>query len=77
MRIKGKNTDFVHRDERYHIQTESWAPDEEALVSQIFQSGKLILKKRHRVLGAIEDLTESDIDIAHNEAISEFKELLI
>jgi hypothetical protein len=77
MLIKGKNTDFVHRDERYHIQTESWAPDEEALVSQIFKSGKLILKKKHRILGAVKDLTEKDIDIAHNDAISEFKELLI
>jgi len=76
MRIKGKNTDFVHRDERYHIQTESWAPEEEALVSQIFKSGKLVLKKKHKVLGAIQNLTDLDIERAHNAAIEEFKGLL-
>lgn len=76
MRIKGKNTDFVHRNERYHIQTESWAPEEEALVSQIFKSGKLVLKKKHAFLGNIQDLNEDDIETAHNEAIEEFKSLL-
>lgn len=77
MLIKGKNTDFVHRDERYHIQTESWAQEEGALVSTIFKSGQLVLQKKHRIIGRMEDITEQDIEIAHNEAIDEFKELLI
>jgi len=76
MLIKGKNTDFVHRDERYHIQTECWAPDEDILISMIFKSGQLVLKKKHQVVGPIENLTEVDVETAHDEAIEEFKELL-
>ena len=77
MLIKGRNTDFVHRDERYHIQTESWAEDEGVLVSSIFKSGQLVLQKKHKVLGRIEDLSEQDLELAHDEAIKEFKSLLI
>jgi len=77
MLIKGKNTDFVHGEQRFHIQTECWSPAEDVMVSQIFQSGRLILKKKHTFSGSIHDLTEADIETAHHEAIEEFKELLI
>ena len=77
MLIKGRNTDFVHRDERYHIQTESWVEEEGVLVSTIFRSGQLILQKKHKIEVPVSKLTDGHIDEAHNEAINDFKELLI
>lgn len=75
MRVKGKNSELVHKGERYHIQTESWELEEGVLVSQVFQSGKLVLKKRHK--DQKDKFNEQDVERAHEEAIKDLKALLI
>jgi len=77
MRKPGKNSEITHREERYHIQTESWAPAENILVIQVFKSGRLILKRKHKFEGPGDTFTDQDIESAHLKAIDEFKALLI
>lgn len=77
MRQQGKNSEIVHREQRYHIQTESWAPTENILVTQVFKSGRLILKRKHVFNGVGETFTDQDIENAHSAALKEFKALLI
>jgi hypothetical protein len=74
MSEKGKNSEIVHNGERYHIQTESWAPVENALVTQIFKGGQVVLKTKVQSYGPLED---HEVNSAHEKAIEEFKKLLI
>lgn len=75
--VKGKNSEIVHNSERYHIQTESWAPVENVLVTQIFRGGQVILKRKSKPCGAGECFDAEAVNKAHDSAIREFKELLI
>ncbi len=76
--MKGKNSEVVHKNERYHIQTESWAPEEDVLITQIFKGGQVVLKKKVKpTKGQGLLLDEKAIDKAHSDAITELKELFI
>lgn len=74
---KGKNSEIVHGGERYHIQTEAWAPQEDLVVTQIFRSGQVVLKKKVDISGLQPSLLEGAISKAHEDAIEEFRSLLI
>ena len=76
--MKGKNSEIIYNDERYHIQTESWAPEENVLVTQVFRGGQVVLKKKYRP--SVEQdsvLNEKTINKAHDLAISELQDLFI
>ncbi len=77
MGVKGKNSEIVHNQERYHIQTESWAPEENVLVTQVFRSGQVVLKKKYKAPLVGDDFDEETVLQAHESAIKELKELLI
>jgi hypothetical protein len=72
------NSEIMYNDERYHIQTESWAPEENVLVTQVFRGGQVVLKKKFRPKterDAIFD--EKTINKAHDLAITELQDLFI
>lgn len=77
MSIKGKNSEIIHNNERYHIQTESWAPAENALVTQIFKGGQVVLKRKFHPKQEGDQFDTTMVAEAHELAIREFKELLI
>lgn len=77
MVIKGKNSEIIYNNERYHIQTESWAPAENVLVTQIFKGGQVLLKKKFKGEMVNNEFDEEIVLRAHELAIEEFKDLLI
>ncbi len=77
MGVKGKNSEIVHNNERYHIQTESWAPTENVLVTQVFKGGQVILKRKFKPNHKDDEFDSESVDEAHEFAIREFKQLLI
>lgn len=74
MNVQGKNSDFNHSGERYHIQTEGWCEKERLIVTQVFHDGKMIFKKKHKCKNSLND---QEMERAHQAAWTEFQELLI
>ncbi len=77
MILKGENSEIFHNKERYHIQTESWAPLEQVLVAQVFKGGQLVFKKKMTLEDVGGDFNHATLLKAHEGVIKELKELLI
>lgn len=76
--MKGMNSEIIYNDERYHIQTESWAPEENVLVTQVFRGGQVVLKKKFRPKTEQDSISDAKtVNRAHDLAILELQELFI
>lgn len=75
--ILGKNSEFESKGMRYHIQTESWAPEENVIVTQVFLQGRVILKEKFPIKSTSDDLIKQEIELFHEGVISKIRDLLI
>ncbi len=77
MGLKGRNSEILHNEERYHIQTESWVPAEKVLVAQVFKGGQLVFKKKVTLQEVGGNFNDAIVLKVHEDIIKELKELLI
>ncbi len=75
--VLGKNSEFENKGMRYHIQTESWAPEENVIVSQVFLQGRVILREKFPIKTNSMDLIKQEIELFHEGVINKVKTLLI
>lgn len=71
--IEGKNSEFVHDGQRYHIQTELVDATSELLISQVFLNGQVVYQKKHKVEGEAKE----QISYLHQYVITNIKEMML
>lgn len=72
-----RNSEIEKDGIKYHIQTESWAPNAKVLVSQVFVGGRIVFKEKRDLSSFDEGVVSRAIEGLHSDVLEKIRGLLI